>query len=53
MAKNQQIGDISEGIANTLPIGAEIYTAIEYPDKDILIVEYDGKEKNYLFQAGE
>ncbi|QKY69383.1 hypothetical protein [Lentibacillus sp. CBA3610] len=51
LTKGEKIGEISEGMANKLPVGASIFVLKER--KDILIVEYDGKEKRYLLQAGE
>lgn len=51
LTKEKQIGEITEGMANELPIGAKIYAPKER--KDILIVEYDGNEKRYLVQIGE
>lgn len=51
LTKEKQIGEITEGMANKLPIGAKIFTTKER--KDIFIVEYDGKEKRYLLQLGE
>ena len=51
LTKGEQIGEISEGMANKLPNGAKIFAPEER--RDILIVEYDGKEKRYLLQLGE
>jgi len=51
LIKDEQIGEIYEGMANKLPVGAKIFTLKER--RDILIVEYDGKEKRYLLQVGE
>ena len=51
LIKDEQIGEISEGMANKLPVGAKIFSSKE--SRDILIVEYDGKEKRYLLQVGE
>ncbi|SDM68126.1 hypothetical protein [Sediminibacillus halophilus] len=51
LTKGEQIGKISEGMASKLPIGAKIFAPEER--RDILIVEYDGKEKRYLLQVGE
>ncbi|PIC85862.1 hypothetical protein CSV72_11655 [Sporosarcina sp. P20a] len=51
LSKVEQIGEISEGMANKLPVGAKIFSLKER--RDILIVEYDGKEKRYLLQVGE
>ncbi|MGE7840508.1 hypothetical protein ACQKNX_06920 [Lysinibacillus sp. NPDC093712] len=51
LIKDEQIGEISEGMANKLPVGAKIFSSKER--RDILIVEYDGKEKRYLLQVGE
>lgn len=51
LTKGEQIGEISEGMANNIPNGAKIFIPKER--RDILIVEYDGKEKRYLVQLGE
>ncbi|WP_099158831.1 hypothetical protein [Virgibacillus ndiopensis] len=51
LTKGEQIGEISNGMANKLPIGAKVFAPEER--RDILIVEYDGKEKRYLLQVGE
>ncbi|MCM3744981.1 hypothetical protein M3193_12595 [Sporosarcina luteola] len=51
LTKEMQVGEITEGMANKLPNGAKIYAPKER--KDILIVEYGGKEKRYLLQVGE
>lgn len=51
LIKDEQIGEISEGMVNKLPVGAKIFSPKER--RDILIVEYDGKEKRYLLQLGE
>lgn len=51
LTREKQIGEITEGMANKLPNGAKIYAPKER--KDILIVEYNGKEKRYLLQLGE
>ncbi len=51
LIKDEEIGEISERMANKLPVGAKIFSSKE--SRDILIVEYDGKEKRYLLQVGE
>lgn len=51
LTKEKRIGEITEGMANKLPSRAKIYAPKER--KDILIVEYDGKERRYLLQLGE
>ncbi|MHA6261528.1 hypothetical protein ACXYMX_16835 [Sporosarcina sp. CAU 1771] len=51
LTKDEQIGEISEGMATKLPVGAKIFSPKER--RDILIVEYDKKEKRYLLQVGE
>ena len=51
LIKDDQIGEISEGMANKLPVGAKIFSTKER--RDILLVEYDGNEKRYLLQVGE
>ncbi|MGD7044590.1 hypothetical protein [Jeotgalibacillus proteolyticus] len=51
LIKEEQIGEISEGMANKLPVGAKIFAPKER--RDILIVEYNGEEKRYLVQLGE
>ncbi|ADU29212.1 hypothetical protein [Evansella cellulosilytica] len=51
LSKGEQLGEIREGMANKLPAGAIIIAPNER--RDILIVEYDGKEKRYLLQVGE
>lgn len=51
LTKDEQIGEISEQMANKLPVGAKIFASKER--NEILIVEYDGKEKRYLLQVGE
>ncbi|WP_236687166.1 hypothetical protein [Ornithinibacillus californiensis] len=51
LTKDEQIGVISEGMANKLPVGSKIFSVKE--KKPILIVEYNGLEKRYLIQLGE
>lgn len=51
LTKGEQKGKISKGMANKLPIGAKIFAPKER--EDILIVEYNEKEKRYLLQVGE
>ncbi|MYL47738.1 hypothetical protein GLV94_19040 [Virgibacillus halodenitrificans] len=51
LTKGEQIGKISEEMANKLPTGAKVFAPKER--KDILIVEDNGKEKRYLLQVGE
>ncbi|KAB2336618.1 hypothetical protein F7731_09645 [Cytobacillus depressus] len=51
LTKEEQVGEITEDMANKLPVGAKIFAPKER--KDILIVEYDGKGKRYLLQVGE
>lgn len=51
LTKDEQIGEISEGMANELPVGSKIFAIKE--EKPILIVEYNGLEKRYLLQLGE
>ncbi|KAB8126010.1 hypothetical protein F9U64_20985 [Gracilibacillus oryzae] len=51
LTKEKQLGEIGEGMATKLPVGAKIFAPEER--RDILIVEHDGKEKRYLLQTGE
>jgi hypothetical protein len=51
LTKDEQIGVISEGMANKLPVGSKIFSVKE--KKPILIVEFNGLEKRYLIQLGE
>ncbi|RCW73069.1 hypothetical protein [Saliterribacillus persicus] len=51
LTKGEQVGEISEGMANKLPLGAKIFETNE--SGVILIVEYDGRQKRYLLQSGE
>ena len=48
---DELIGEISEGKANVLPVGAETFVPNER--KNILIVAHGGKEKMYLVQLSE
>ena len=51
LTKGEQIGEITEGMANKLPVGAKIFAPKER--RDILIVDNNGKEIRYLVQLGE
>ncbi|WP_239984646.1 hypothetical protein [Lentibacillus sediminis] len=51
LTKGEKAGEIQQGMANQLPVGAEIFAP--KGRTDILIVEYEGREKRYLLQAGE
>ncbi|MFD1927241.1 hypothetical protein ACFSFY_04090 [Sporosarcina siberiensis] len=51
LTKGEQVGKVSEGMANNLSIDAKIYVSKERGD--ILIVKDDGEEKMYLLQVGE
>ena len=51
LTKEKQVGEILDGMATKLPIGAKIFSVKER--NDILIVEYDDIELRYLVQIGE
>ncbi|MBS4193140.1 hypothetical protein KHA94_23830 [Bacillus sp. FJAT-49705] len=51
LTKKEQVGEITEEMANKLPYGAKIYSTNER--NDILIVEHNKKEYRYLVMVGE
>jgi hypothetical protein len=51
LTKDEQVGEITEGMATELPEGAKIYSTKERGD--ILIAEFDEIEKRYLLMLGE
>ncbi|MGP4060279.1 hypothetical protein [Halobacillus sp. H74] len=49
--KGERVGIVEEGMANHLPVGAELYTTKE--PSGVLIAEYSGNTKRYLVAMGE